>query len=50
MYIYIKLYLILLYRFIYSMFKVNTDSYIVYYRNIKSINLYLFSSVISEYI
>ena len=32
------------------MFKVNTDSSIVYYRNIKSIDLELFSSVISEYI
>ena len=32
------------------MFKVNTDSSIVYHRNIKSINLDLFSSVISEYI
>ena len=32
------------------MFKVNTDSYIVYYRNIKSIDFDLFSSVISEYI
>ena len=33
-----------------KMFKVNTDSYIVYYRNIKSIDLDLFSSVVSEYI
>ena len=32
------------------MFKVNTNSYIVYYRNIKSIDFDLFSSVISEYI
>ena len=33
-----------------KMFKVNTDSSIVYHRNIKSIDLYLFYSVISEYI
>ena len=33
-----------------KMFKVNTDSSIVNYRNIKSINLDLFSSGISEYI
>ena len=32
------------------MFNVNTNSSIVYYRNIKSIDLDLFSSVISEYI
>ena len=30
--------------------KMNTDSYILYYRNIKTIDLDLFSSVISEYI
>ena len=33
-----------------NMFKVNTDSSIIYYRNIKSIDLDLFSSIISEYI
>ena len=33
-----------------KIFKVNTDSSIVYYRNIKSINLNIFSLVISEYI
>ena len=33
-----------------KMFKVNTNSSIVYYRNIKSIDLDLYSSVISEYI
>ena len=33
-----------------KIFKVNTDSSIVYYRNIKLIDLDLFSSVISEYI
>ena len=33
-----------------KLFKVNTDMSIVYYRNIKSIDLDLFSSVISEYI
>ena len=32
------------------MFKLNTISYIVYYRNIKSNDLDLFSSFISEYI
>ena len=32
------------------MFKVNTDSSIVYYRNIKDIDLDLFFSDISEYI